>query len=533
MDMSNFVGEFEMNVPTTVQTVCTDITANEEIGRDFVLPDYQPEIRKVLRLTPSVRPPSRFLGTDEAEFSGNVGFDLLYIGGDGGLYSASLSAPYSFRMPLAGSDRMSGDRPICADAEITALSSHCRLSAPRKLHIGCHLHARLVGLCDEQTDVRGLGGADTERLERTVTVGRCADVTGEAMELTDEIPVSGEGELRLIGAEGAVHVSEAAVGEDGVACRGELYLKVMVTRDPMPQGEEPPSAGRGEVEVLTRRLPFSQTIGLDAPVGREECRAAVCGSCTDVHVRVEEDRLLCAVSVVLQARAQGNEKVTFIRDCYAVARPTVCEMRSYAPRRGICCVNGNVTSGGTVEGAQAGIPTGAEPLDVSGSATVTEISCERGHAVLTGEGTYRLLYRTAEGEIGHAEFPLPLRYELPDGGLDPSLRLGADARMTMISGRARVEGDGSYTVDAEWTVSARIYAQDRIEAVDEVRAEGDALPSSAACVICYPAAGETLWRVAKRYRTPLRTLAVMNDLPGSSDADSPQSLQGVHFLMIG
>ena len=82
MDMSNFVGEFEMNVPTTVQTVCADITVAEEIGRDFVLPDYQPEIRKVLRVTPSVRPPSRFLGTDEAEFSGNVDYYVVYAGAD-------------------------------------------------------------------------------------------------------------------------------------------------------------------------------------------------------------------------------------------------------------------------------------------------------------------------------------------------------------------------------------------------------------------------------------------------------------------
>ena len=533
MDMSNFVGEFEMNVPTTVQTVCADITVAEEIGRDFVLPDYQPEIRKVLRVTPSVRPPSRFLGTDEAEFSGNVSFDLLYIGGDGGLYCTSLSAPYSFRMPLAGSDRMSGDHPLCADAEITAGSANCRLSAPRKLHIGCRLRARLVGLCDEQTDVRGLGSAETERLERTVTVSRCADVTGEAVELTDEIPVAGEGELRLIGAEGAVHVTEAAVGEDGVDCRGELYLKLMVTRDPLPQGEEAPATGRGEMEVLTRRIPFAQTIALNVPAGREDCRAAVCGSCADIHVRVEDDRLLCAVSVILQARVQGNEKVTFVRDCYAVARPTVCEMRAYAPRRGICCINGNVTAGGTVEGAQAGIPTGSVPLDVSGSAVVTEVTCDRGHAVLTGEGTYRLLYRTAEGEIGHAEFNLPLRYELPDSGLAVSDQLGADARMTMLNGRVRPEGESGYTVDAEWTVSARIYTQDRIEAVDEVRAEGEPVPSSDAYVICYPAAGETLWSVAKRYRTPLRALAVMNDLPGAADADCPQSLQGVRFLMIG
>ena len=153
--------------------------------------------------------------------------------------------------------------------------------------------------------------------------------------------------------------------------------------------------------------------------------------------------------------------------------------------------------------------------------------------MLTGDALYRLLYRTAEGEIGHTEFHLPLRYELPDSGTVCDEGLDANARAVMLSGRIRPEGEEGYTVDAEWAIAARIFAQQTAEAVDEVRPDGEATPPEGAYILCYPAPGESLWSVAKRYRTPLRALASLNDLPGAADPASPLSLDGVKYLMIG
>ena len=543
METSNFTNGFEFTVPSTVQTVFYDSTTSAEVGQDFVLPDYQPEMRKLLRVTPSIQPPSRFLGVGEAEFAGNISFHVLYIGGDGGLYTADLAAPYTFRVPTEGDDRMSGDRPLCLGAEMAAESVIPRLIAPRKLQIKCRLSAHIVGLCDEETDVRGDRELIGERLEQTVLSSRAATAVGEALELTDEFPVpAGEGEPRLIGTEGTVQITEAIPAEGGVSCRGELHLKLLLTRDRAlsvsaeegaQMSELSPTVDRELLETVTRRIPFTQTIEMPISAEREGYEAIAYGCCTDISVRVEDDRLLCAATVVAEAQMQGNEKSTFVRDCYATTRPTACVMRPYTYRRALCCVNGNVTSGGPVPSAQAGIPQGITPIDLSGSAVLTGVSCERGHIVLTGDALYRLLYRTAEGEIGHTEFHLPLRYELPDSGTVCDEGLDADARAVMLSGRIRPEGEEGYTVDAEWAIAARIFAQQTAEAVDEVHPDGEATPPEGAYILCYPAPGESLWSVAKRYRTPLRALASLNDLPGAADPASPLSLDGVKYLMIG
>ena len=57
-----------------VQLPVCDKGVISEISGDFTLPDYQPEIKKLLRITANVLPASRYVGDRNAEFSGNVDY---------------------------------------------------------------------------------------------------------------------------------------------------------------------------------------------------------------------------------------------------------------------------------------------------------------------------------------------------------------------------------------------------------------------------------------------------------------------------
>ncbi|MBQ7321762.1 MAG: LysM peptidoglycan-binding domain-containing protein [Clostridia bacterium] len=541
MEINHMANGFEFTVPSTVQTPFCNKTVSAELTQEFVLPDYSPEMRKLLRVTPTVQPPSRFLGIGEAEFSGNVCFSVLYLGADGAPYSTELSLPYSFRTPIENDERTASDRPICTDAAISVDSVSPRLNAPRKLRIHCRLSALITGLYDVETDMNVPHDGDDrpETRETVLAVARTAFAAGEIMELTDELTVpAGEGELRLIESGGAVQLLETTLTESTVTCRGELHWKVLLTRD--PAGGEPAEetataapAADAPIEVLTRRIPFSQEIELSAVPSHGTWEVMACGTCTGITARVEEDRVLCAATVALEAQVQGSEDRTFVCDCFSTKYQSTCEMRRYVCRRPVLCLNGNVTEGGTIALADAGIPTGSTPIDLSADAVSLAAVCERGRAVLVGEGRYRLLYRTAEGELGCAEFRLPLRYEIAEaGGLGENCALLGDVRAVMLGGRARTDGE-SLTVDAEWALAARIYTEESVEAVSELH-PGEAWESTqGAYVLCYPARGETLWNIAKRYHTAIRPLAALNRLSGAADPATPASLEGVRFLMIG
>ena len=543
MDINNEKNSLSFEIPSTVQTIFCDKTLTAEIGQDFVLPDYQPEMRKLLRITTSILPPSRFLGVGEAEFAGNAAFTVLYIGADGSLYTAELTAPYTFRVQMEENERSVGDRPIVMHADLFADAVMPRLQAPRKLQIKCRLRARIIGRGDEETGMKTTdehSERETERLERTCLCARQLYGMGEPIEVTDEVAIpAGEGELRLINSRGTVQMTEASLTENALVCRGELYWKILYTHDrtesAMAVGEDPAAdnaKGSAEIETMTRRIPFSHTIELPLSHSTHGWQAMAYGTCTDISTRVEDGKILCAAAIVPEGMAIGNEKVVFTCDCFSTARQSSCDMHAFAYDRAVTCVNGNVTAGGSLPLSEIGIPRDAAPTDLFACAAIHSISCERGRLILSGECTYQMLCRNPEGEFFSAEFRLPLRYEISDeGGHTGDAAYTAEAHAVMLEGHARLEGD-HLTVDAEWAIAACITAQEEIKSVSELHS-GALLPQrDSTYILCYPDRGETLWRIAKRYHSAIRPLITLNDIPGSADFDTPQSLEGIRFLMI-
>ena len=82
------VGNGSVQVPFPVQNLTT------EVAGDFTLPDYQPEIKRLLRIGVNLLPPNRFFGGGSTEMTGMLDYFVLYVGQDGGIYCAPLSSEY-------------------------------------------------------------------------------------------------------------------------------------------------------------------------------------------------------------------------------------------------------------------------------------------------------------------------------------------------------------------------------------------------------------------------------------------------------
>ena len=72
-------------INTTMFLPICDKTVTAEAGCEFSMPDYQPEIRRLLRVNATLLPPTSYVGAGKAEFVGAVRYDMLYSAADGGL----------------------------------------------------------------------------------------------------------------------------------------------------------------------------------------------------------------------------------------------------------------------------------------------------------------------------------------------------------------------------------------------------------------------------------------------------------------
>ena len=83
-----------------VQTLLCDKLEMSEVTAEVSLPDYRPEIKRLIRVTATISPPARYVGAASTELSGNVDFCILYTGNDGALYSTTHASEYRITIPV-------------------------------------------------------------------------------------------------------------------------------------------------------------------------------------------------------------------------------------------------------------------------------------------------------------------------------------------------------------------------------------------------------------------------------------------------
>lgn len=501
-----------MQIPLCQKTVLT------EVSGDFSLPDYQPEIKRLLRIRPCVLPAAPYAGAGNAEFSGTLDYYVLYMGNDGGLYCAPLHTEYTISVPFEQGDC---EAELCM-ADIAPESVVGRVSAPRKLNIRCRLRSgvRIYGTLPAVEQTEGLVDPfSVERLQGEQTLAQIGYGVGETVRLSEDILTDARGRnMRLVCAEGQVHVQEATAGAGVVNCRGEVELKLMLSAE--EQGSLPDPVPT----YLTRKVPFSGSIKVDAAAPGCEC--CVIGNCAELSVAVEETFMHAEMGVVLEARVMRNRPVSYTKDIFSTKRACECAYDTYDLPVAIRALGGNFTQSDSVALDETEIPAGGSIVDVCGSADAEGLTWERGRCIISGTANYIVLM-SADGEVSAHEISMPWKYEV-ECAREPS---DWRAHMQVLSCRARVDGE-RIGIDAEIACAAELWESAPVSVLRSVRYGEGAERTGGAFTVCYPASTDSLWSVAKRYATALSAVRNANDLGTDAPADTPASIGGSKYLIV-
>lgn len=497
-------------------SVC-DKRVNKEISADFTLPDYQPEIKRLLRIGTEVLLPECSFGINDCEISGNIDYYVIYLGADNQMYCAPLSSEYRMTLPLDDGMGLFYDGDVSVVCEFVS----GRVTAKRKISIRSKLCANASIFNNVALENEFAIGADpsyTERLEGEVNAGIIGRGVSEAIRVSDElIPDTRNGEIRVICAEGKVCIAEVSAQNAEVICKGDVYLKLLMCAE---SGDMP--------YTVTRKMPFSAEVPVPASV--TSASASAIGKVNELSVTVEDGRIAIDMGIAVKATVCYNKPISYTKDMYSTLCYTECDYFSPDVLVAKGGFNTNLSFGETRSLEELNISPDLSLVDISADAAFESTELSDGKAKLSGKIKYMLLLcRDGEYTPTELEFPFVYTTDIKDGTTK------VVCECTAVNSRGRIDGE-RIAVDSEIYINGSTYGEEKINALSALHFGELVNADNGSIVVCYPSRTDSLWSVGKRYHTTAKKL--ISDNPQISknesvaDTDISKPLESAKYLII-
>lgn len=462
-----------------------------ECGEEFTLPDYYPEIKRVVSTLCRVLPESWYDNGDSVEQGGVVAFTVLYLGDDGSLTAAPLTTDFSASVPFP----RTGDRSESViTADTTAENVVCRCSGPRRISLRARLRTTVFGniSVSTETDVTDTGKdrataaerISVQTLEDEVTslrraVGRLTgSVSGELHEKAGTKPVMCDGEIA---------VSEAVCSDGMVKVRGEAVFWCIC------YGED------GLYYKTVAKAPVEEKLsvtGADIADGD----AVAWGRCATVSVKeTDEGTLSWDMEYDLECEVGNNVSVKITKDMYSTMwmGNTVTDECDSLSLLEFCMGRLSVSGNSTRSGSAA---VGEYIIGSYGKTTCERVDRTGTKLTVTGSADIRVLV-CGGGEVTEESVRVPVKYECdcPAGDMgDVVWRCD----MSVTESSAHIEGN-KISVTAEVSVSLAAWIRCPTSYVAKLELDRTAERNCDGVIrVYYPSEGETAWDITKKYGIP-------------------------------
>ena len=484
-----------------------DMSFGHDSGGDFSLPDYLPEIQRLLSVTPTVLPETKFLSGNVLELGGTMSYSVLYYGDDNTLACTSLVTEYSADTALPAAVENAGD--IICDCDIE--NTTCRVTGPRSLNIKTRLKSRVMsdesiadegtvlGSDDKKADAAMCMSVERLRLPVTSMTRTCGMTTGSA---TGEITAPSSS-AKPVMCEGTMGVSYAEARDDGVLAKGDIYVKCIFAE---PDGKS---------RCQKTKIPFEILIPVRNVAPGSKARAwGRIASVTVMASGTTDGTFSVSAEYDIEGESLALCDTTLCCDAYSTELESENEMREAELLCPLAFGGGQLTVTGEADVKSAS--SSGSLIDVTGSVSSLQVTASDGKLYVTGNIKFKAIIE-GEGEMTAPEFELPVKYEIPDSsceGVSPTeLQSRVSCSVLRTDGKL---SDGKVSVNAELAMSYEVLEKQRKRFVTAVKLGTERQKDAkSACVrVYFPQSEESLWSVCKKYHADRSRILRANNIDG-------------------
>lgn len=499
-----------------------------ECAGEYVLPDYNTDIKRVLYVGCHAVPSGGFVDGDALELCGTLAYDVVYIDADGEIASLDFCTDYDMKI------RCDAERYVDSMARIDLSSYGIRLAGPRKICARASLCAKVHVIEQQEYLPQGDTFESYDPLVKSVGASirtacfseHCERELAEQVCRLENVIAD---EVQVLCCECTEIKSAAAAVDGGVEHSGELKFRVLLSIE-----------GQSPIERSVV-IPLEQTIELDGIGEAADVGVDLTVTSRRCNILPTDDGVDIVASVITDSRAYAffNEDVAFVGDCYLTDRGVENDydrvewteyLGSFSAHEQLSCelpVDGDMQPVRNYPLMNAVARIDATRVEnsvlvVDGQIRFSGIACQ-----VSDENT--LIYSAV-----HYDVPFSKNVNISSQNVCDSDDVSVECTVVVIDPVAQLDEKNIYldcTLAFDASLSRR--CSDTVVACSSVTEQTYAKDESVVTVY-YPMSGDTLFDIAKRYHTTVERIAAINHLDAEalSSPDNCIGTAGVHCLVI-
>ncbi len=482
----------EFNIQKEQISFCTqhpEGSAEQAIDCDITLPDYLPDIVRILRC--SCIPGIRSCRTVSDRLTAECGCTVrvLYVCDEGKIHCFEQNLQFSKQIEIKNPDG-SGEyfTGIKTDYVNHRASGQRRIEIHGAVTVFVEAHRKKT---DEIiTDATGCG---ITLQSESLPVCNTVSVAERIFTITETCDASSLGEA----VSGVISANASAVIEQLKIVSDKLFLKGQLIVNSAFIGAE-----SGSVYTLQNGIELNQIT--EAAEIDESCRVESSLSVINLEVKPRTDssgdKSLVDVSATLSLSVRGYENRTLrcVTDAYSVLYETECSRGSIYVSSIEDEIDDTFLCRGEAELSATGI---SRVLSLECSEITSSFSVGEDALIIGGEVTADILFCDARGEVSFTRRNLPYEYKRNSTVTDG--RIVCNPHCAVTASSFILCGENKLDIRAEINVTGFVFCEKEQQTVSSITVNCDKQKSvtASALTVYFAEKGEPLWNIAEKYNT--------------------------------
>lgn len=488
----------------TINEVVYDGCVQQPVNCDLMLPDYCPDILRVLRCDIDPKVMSKQVIGEKLVIDGTACAKLLYIDDARCLRSHEHKIPFTTSVEL----KTAPETPS-VEAHVTTDYVNCRPVSQRRLDIKGSLSVCAVVTAPRTENVISeAAGMNVEVQRKMVKHSRTIANVSRAFTVKEELDVGyGKDSIgAVVRTDGACVVTDYKVIANKIILKAELSGHILYTADNKAN----------TANIMEYTLPISQIVDVEGVDENSQCRLmlTVNGIAPEVRANNEGEARLIALGVEIgcNAVAYKNSEVPVVTDMYSTKYDSTHTAKQVMFERLAAVLGNEYTVKNTYD-----MPEAEAVLDVWSEVAVKNAKVENGELVILGTIKTCLLAEQEDGETVCLERMGEMEYRTKVDNAGENMMANSEA--IVKSTQYTVAGKDKMEVRCTLFISASVFAVGRENVLTDIAVNEKAEKKSgetAALIIYFAEENESVWEIAKRYNTSVKLIANSNELAGDN-----------------